>query len=188
MKRMTCSEFIEGFSDYLDGAGDPSELDAALEHVESCESCSRYEAVYRRGVTLLRSFPEVAVSEGFEPELEVRLRKDTAEALRWLGHRPPSSGTAMAVVMGMAVILIGAAWSPFFFLRTAQVELAPIVAAAPTRGLAVRFPEIELLPGRASNGALMADQLWEEPSALFQQYAPVMRGYQTASPARLGLD
>ena len=185
---MTCSEFIEGFSDYVDEAGNASVLAAAREHAASCESCARYEAVYRRGVTLLRSFPEVAVSEGFEPDLEVRLKRDTAEALRWLGHRPPSSGTAMAVVLGMAVILIGAAWSPFFFLRTTQVELAPIVAATPTRGLAVRFPDIELLPARAPGGSLTADRLWEEPSALFQQYAPVMRGYQTAAGARLGLD
>ncbi|HSG47089.1 MAG TPA: zf-HC2 domain-containing protein [Longimicrobiales bacterium] len=188
---MTCSEFIEGFSDYIDGEGEPAALEAARAHVEGCAECRRYEAVYSRGVALLRSFPEVAVSDGFEPELEVRLRRDTAAALRRLDTRPPASGSAMAVVFGMAVILVGAAWAPFLFTRPLQVELAPIVAAYPTRALQARMPEIRLLPARAGRGGAVFStaQLWEEPSALLRQYAPVMRGYyQTAGTVRVGLD
>lgn len=187
---MTCSEFIDGFSDYVDGVGDAHILEAARTHVESCPTCQRYEEVYSRGVALLRSFPEVQVSDGFVPELEVKLRRETATALRHLGHRPPSSGSAMAVVFGMAVILVGVAWAPFLLPRTAQVELAPIVAAFPTRSLQPRMPEIELLPGRARgmDPSLSSVQLWEGASRLFQQYAPVMRGYQAGGAVRLGLD
>jgi anti-sigma factor RsiW len=187
---MTCRQFIEGFSEYVDGVGDPEQLEAARVHADSCPACRRYEEVYRRGVDLLRSFPEVSVSDGFEPDLEVRLRRDTAFALRHLGHRPPSSGSAMAVVFGMAVILVGAAWAPFLFMRPVQVDLAPIVAASPVRSFPVRMPDIELLPTRAQrkDPSLANARLWEESARLFQQYAPVMRGYQAGGSLRLGLD
>lgn len=187
---MTCRDFIEGFSDYVDGVGDPAHLEAARAHRETCPGCRRYEEVYNRGVDLLRSFPEVAVSDGFEPDLEVRIRRDTAVALRHLGHRPPSSGSAMAIVFGMAVILVGAAWAPFLFMRPVQVELAPIVAASPIRSFPVRMPDIELLPerNRRDRATLSQAQLWEEASHLFRQYAPVMRGYRAGGTVRLGLD
>jgi anti-sigma factor RsiW len=167
---MTCSEFIEGFSDYVDGEGDPRTLDAARAHLGECERCRRYEDVYARGIALLRSFPSVSVSQEFEPALEVRLRRDTAAALQRLDHRPPTSGSAMAVVFGMAVILVGAAWAPFLFSRAPQVELAPIVASYPTRGLQARMPEIDLLPGGGPNRAagLPASELWDEASALIR--------------------
>lgn len=187
---MTCSEFIDGFSDYIDGEGAPETLEAARAHVRECERCRRYEDVYARGVALLRSFPSVNVSEEFEPDLEVRLRRDTAAALRRLDHRPPTSGSAMAVVFGMAVVLVGAAWAPFLMPGEPQVELPPIVASYPTRGLQARMPDIELLPRTGSRTAaeLPAGPLWEEPSTLLRQYAPVLRGYQAARTVRVGLD
>jgi len=187
---MTCSDFIEGFSDYIDGEGEPAALEAARAHVQECAACRRYEEVYTRGVALLRSFPEVEISDGFEPDLEVQLRRDTAAALRHLDRRPASSGSAMAVVFGMAVILVGAAWAPFLFMRPLEVELAPMVAAYPTRGLQARMPEIDLLPRgeRSRATVLSAVRLWEEPSALLRKYAPVMQGYyQTAGNVRVGL-
>lgn len=187
---MTCSEFIEGFSDYVDGEGDPRTLEAARAHVRECDRCRRYEDVYARGIALLRSFPSVSVSRDFEPALEVRLRRDTARALQRLDHRPPTSGSAMAVVFGMAVVLVGAAWAPFLFSGDPQVELAPIVASYPTRGLQARMPEIELLPGGGPSTAadLSTSELWEEAAALLREYAPVLRGYQTARNVRVGLD
>jgi len=187
---MTCSEFIEGFSDYIDGEGDPAILEAARAHAEACPACRRYEDVYHRGVALLRSFPEVAVPDDFEPELEVRLRRDTAAALRHLETRRPASVTAMATVFGMAVVLVGAAWAPFLLAGRTQVELAPIVAAYPTRGLDRLMPAIDLLPDRGTrrDASLTASRLFEEPSDLLRRYAPVMQGYRAARPLRVGLD
>ena len=145
---MTCSEFIEGFSDYVDGVAEPDAMEGAELHLQACESCRRYEHTYRRGISLLRSFSDLTVHDGFEPDLERRLRRDTALALQSLGRRPASSGSSMTMVLGMALVLVGAAWS---------------------------------------RGELVSEDLWDEPSSLFRQYAPVLRGY-TAGGARLGLD
>jgi anti-sigma factor RsiW len=188
---MTCSEFIEGFSDFVDGVGDPECMRAARAHLDRCPSCRRYEQTYAQGITLLRSFPDLTVHDGFVPELDRRLRRETALALEGLGRRPVSSWSPMTMVLGMALVLVGAAWSPFLLTRTVQVDLPPIQAQTPrARALPlVRMPDITLLPNRARRpgGAFATAELWEEPSSLFRQYAPVMRGY-AAGDVRVGID
>lgn len=187
---MTCSDFIQEFSDYVDGVADPSAVQAARAHLDACESCRRYEHTYRQGVTLLRSVSDVSVREGFEPDLERRLRRETALALESLGRRPVSSGSPMTMVLGMALILVGAAWSPFLFSGGVEVDLRPIRAAMP-QARALTADRVEFgfpTPARQRvQGELVGFDLWDEPSNLLQQYAPVMRGY-TAGGVRLGLD
>lgn len=178
---MTCSEFMESFSSFVDGEAD-ARLRASMEaHLDACPECERYHDVYLRGISLLRSFPEVSVDDEFDTQLEVRLRRDTRAALRRLGYQGPSSGSSMALVFGMAVVLVGVAWVPFLFGRTAQVELPPIVAAYPTRGLPMELPEIRLLEGvnrpRTISAGLGAGSLFDDPSILLREYAPVMQGY-----------
>lgn len=190
-KTMTCSEFIEGFSDYVDGVGEPAHMEAARAHLDACASCLRYDRTYRQGIDLLRSFPDVAVHDGFVPELDKRLRRDTALALEGLGRRPISSWSPVTMVLGMALVLVGAAWSPALLSRTVQVDLPPIQAQTPrVRALPlVRMPDISFLPPRARRpgGAFATAELWEEPWSLFRQYAPVMRGYAVGD-TRLGID
>lgn len=186
---MTCSEFIEGFSDYIDGVSNIDVIEAAKTHLQDCESCRRYEHTYRRGVTLLKGFSDIEVHDGFEPELERRLRRDTALALESLGRRPAFSGSPMTMVLGMALVLVGAAWSPFLFSGGEEVDLRPIRAAAPqSRALTAGRVELGFPTSRRdrSQGEFATVELWDEPSSLLRQYAPVMRGY-TAGP-RLGLD
>ena len=188
---MTCSEFIEGFSDYVDGVAEPDAMEGAELHLQVCESCRRYEHTYRRGISLLRSFSDLTVHDGFEPDLERRLRRDTALALQSLGRRPASSGSSMTMVLGMALILVGAAWSPFLFSGRVEVDLGTIRAATPqTRMLTAGRVELGFPtagPADRFRGELVSEDLWDEPSSLFRQYAPVLRGY-TAGGARLGLD
>ena len=92
----------------------------------------------------------------------------------------------MAMVFGMAVILVGVAWSPFLLTtRTLQVDVAPIIASSPVRPLPM--PAIKLMPPqRRARGEFSQAGLWGEPQSLFREYAPVMRGYQATF--RLGLD
>lgn len=187
---MTCSEFIEGFSEYVDGVSNPEFTEAIRAHLEGCESCRRYERTYRRGVSLLRSFPDVSVRQGFEPDLERRLRRETALALENLGRRPVSSGSSMTMVLGMALVLVGAAWSPFLFSGGVEVDLRPIRAAMPqARALTAERVEFGFptAPRNRVRGSLVGQDLWDEPSRILKQYAPVLRGYTAAGP-RLGLD
>lgn len=202
---MSCSEFMDDFSAFVDGVASASVAAAAEAHLASCERCRRYEEIYRRGVRLLRSFPDVAVDDHFRPELEVRLRRDTAAALERLGTRPPASNSPLALVLGMAVILVGVAWVPFLLEdrgeEIAQVELEPLVAAYPTREMAGALPEIRLLDRRTAaspyrrtatspyrRASLTAGGLFEESSSLLREYAPVMRGYAVGPGGTLVLE
>lgn len=188
---MSCPDFMEGFSAFVDGEATAAEQARVEAHMARCPECRRYHEVYERGISLLRSFPDVAVDDDFRPDLEVRLRRDTATALRQLDRPTPSSGSTMAIVLGMAVVLIGAAWVPFLLPRTEEVRLDPLVAAYPTRGLPGALPEIRLLDGRRRRGAgatpFTSAGLFAEPSSLLREYAPVLRGYQ-AGGVSLGLD
>lgn len=194
---MNCSEFMDHFSAVVDGVAPASVAEEAEAHLASCDRCRKYDQVYRRGVRLLRSFPDVAVDEEFRPELEVRLRRDTAAALERLGTRPPASSSPMALVLGMAVILVGAAWVPFLLeedsREVAQVELEPLVAAYPTREISGALPEIRILERRRpatpyARASFSMAGLFEEPTSLLREYAPVMRGYRTGTTGTLVLE
>lgn len=194
---MTCSEFMDHFSAFVDGVAPASVTEEAEAHLAACERCRQYHQVYRRGVRLLRSFPDVAVDDGFRPDLEVRLRRDTAAALERLGTRMPASGSPMALVLGMAVILVGVAWVPFLFEGfeepVASVELEPLVAAYPTRELPGALPEIRILDRRPGpsvfrRASFPASGLFEEPTSLLREYAPVLRGYRAAGSGALVLE
>lgn len=194
---MTCSEFMDCFSAFVDGEAEAPVAEEADAHLRSCRRCRSYHDVYRRGVGLLRSFPDVAVDDEFRPELEVRLRRDTAAALERLGTRAPASGSPMAMVLGMAVILVGVAWVPFLFEsgaeEIAQVELEPLVAAYPTRAIPGALPEIRILDRRRPTSpypraSFTAAGLFEESASLLREYAPVMRGYRTGTTGTLVLE
>lgn len=185
---MTCSDFMASFSDYVDGVCSQGERRRMEEHLESCPACLKYEQAYRKGLDVLRASPELSLPDGFEPQLNLRIRRE--RVLPGLGvARPiPASGASFGLVFGMAVVLIGIAWAPFLLEREAQVDLpAIVVSTPPARPLPVRLPDIQLLPGRPLGASpFRAAELWDEPTHLLRQYAPVLRAYTTRSG--LGLD
>jgi anti-sigma factor RsiW len=127
---MTCSDFIEGFTDYIDGEADPSVRRAARTHLDGCVSCRRYERVYLEGRSLLLGAEQVEVGEDFHPRLQHRLyHVDDERALA----RSRSGSTSAALLLGAAALLMAAAWSPALFDEP-EVELSPIVVDRPARG------------------------------------------------------
>lgn len=179
---MTCSEFIEGFSDYVDGVGDPARIERARAHRGTCPSCERYEAVYLRGRDLLLGQEAVEVGEDFRPRLQHRLFHVDDE--RALARAPSGSATLLLTV---AAALTVAAWSPTF-LEEPEVELSPIVVTRPApRPLGIRLPSTSV-SGSVSPAVLgyQRDELWRQPSDLLFEYAPVRARYKR-SLVRTGL-
>jgi anti-sigma factor RsiW len=184
---MTCSNFIEGFSDYVDGVAAPSAMEAARRHLDVCPSCRRYEAVYLRGRSLLRASEPVRVGERFRSRLQHRLfHVDDERALA----RSRSAPSALALLAGFVTLLAAAAWSPGLFEAEPEVQLTPIVVNRPAyRPLGLRAPFANLLPARTPAAFdLRGADLWSQSSTLLFRYAPIHARYQTGGElVRAGL-
>ena len=125
---MNCTDVVECFTDYLDGASAPSEEIAIEEHFRDCPECSRYRDVLIHGTELLRDLPEPDLKDDFTPRLEHRLyHVDDDRAIA--AH---SGARIQAVtVVGIALLLTGVAWSPTLFVREPAVELPVVVVDEP---------------------------------------------------------
>ena len=139
---MTCTEFVEGFSEYYDGTAPEATIEEADAHLDVCASCRRYRHVMERGAELLRSLPTPEVTEDFAPRLQHRLyHVDQDTVLR----SQTSSGTTALAIVGMALLLTAVAWSPALRATAPTVELAPIVVSRPP--VAHAAPRVVDVPG-----------------------------------------
>ncbi len=183
---MTCSEFVEGFSEVYDGVASEEAVRAAEEHLASCSSCRRYRYVVERGAELLRALPATNVHEDFAPRLRHRLLHAEGDALI---RRHTDSGATALAVLGIAVLLTAVAWAPALRPSAPVVELAPIVvdsppAAARTRSVA----SFSAFASETTAKPLQAD-LWGDARTLLFQYSRLAQRYgPRSSLGRDGLD
>lgn len=197
---MNCSDFRDRFSDYFDGAAEPSLVGEADAHLAACEGCRRYQDVMARGAELLKAMPVVAVSEDFFPRLQHRIyHVEDEQAL--VHSAAAGSGTTVATALAIALVLAVAAWSPAL-VRAPRVALPPVIVSHPEpRLVGVRPPQlwsgelapaslvttIEMTPtGWVSTVELTSESfvatidhgLWDDPR-VFVRYSPL-----TATPVR----
>jgi hypothetical protein len=190
---MTCSRFIDSFSRYVDGSGSPAFVAEAEAHLETCSECRRYLEVYRRGTDLLRSFPEVEVSDDFRPRLRHRIFHVRDEEALARAREGSGSAATAATALGMAVLLVLAAWSPVVLDRAREVELSPIVVSLPeSRAPGLQPPPADLLPVGSpvsvpTGAEPGADNLWSESSELLFRHSPLYDRSRSASVRRTGL-
>lgn len=176
--RMNCPQFIERFSDYVDGIEDPLFRENADRHLASCPACRRYLEVFQQGRRLLDAFPEVSVPDDFYPRLQHRIyHLEDEHALR---RGSSGSATTAATILGMAILLTVAAWSPLMRPSEPEVELSPIVVNRPADRVQWRLLTSNLdstrRPGvmglqTASGG------LWESSHLLLYMHSPLSRKY-----------
>lgn len=181
---MTCSDFIDNFSDYIDGLAAPDLQDRADAHLDGCPSCQRYREVFLEGRAVLRAQDEVEPTEDFRPRLQHRLyHVDDERALK----RSRSSTVPATLLLGAAAVLAGVLTAPEWF-EEPQVRLSPIVVDRPEpRPLGLRSRGVPALLPSVMRSSLELDggDLWHQPSALLFEYAPVRERYRGV---RAGLD
>ncbi len=189
---MICSEYLDRFSDYFDGVGDAEFMKDAEAHLAGCVSCRRYTDVVGQAAELVRTNPPLRVTRDFYPRLRHRIfHVDDANAL---ARGSVGSATSAATILGMAVLLTLAAWSPMMRQKP-EVELAPIVVSRPSsqRPMGLRPPPIDFdapvysLPyAQAFDGGYL---LWEQTNPLLLRRTPLFQRYGRNSAFRLtGLD
>lgn len=187
---MTCSEFIERFSDWFDGVGDAEFMKDAETHLGGCCSCKRYVEVVERGSELIRSAPPLNVSQDFYPRLRHRIfHIEDAEVL---SRGSVGSATNAITILGMAVLITVVAWSPVM-LSSPEVELAPIVVSPPSskRPIGLRPAPVRLSTGgRALPDPRLGSEafLWQHPHALLLRYSELYGRYPNGAFRLTGLD
>ena len=107
---MDCERFLAVFSDYRDGELEASAAERIRVHLGVCASCRRYESTVERGVRLLRAAPRLKAAEDFRPRLSHRIYH-LVDGER-LARSSAGSGAALPTAVGVAVLLIAAAWLP----------------------------------------------------------------------------
>lgn len=188
---MECSEFLERFSEYVDGSLDEESANRFDGHLRDCASCRRYEQVVEKGAELFRSLDPVEVPQDFRPRLQHRIYH--VEDGDVLPDRTGSSGVTGATALGMAVLLSLAAWSPTLRPPEAEVELAPITATRPvTRGLppASALTRPLVLEPASPVGLIQDDrEFWARSHELLFQFSSLSRGQRPGSALRrVGVD
>ena len=69
---MTCQEFVELVTDYLEGALDPSERARFAEHIAHCDGCEEYLVQFRETITVVGHLPPESIDPAAEAKfLEV---------------------------------------------------------------------------------------------------------------------
>ena len=159
---MTCSEFLESYSDFRDGLIDDPDLARQLSgHQLACRRCMQYDARLARGVTLLRTLSDLEPSPRFRRELARRL--DCGCLALHEPVRPAPAGIMVGLMVATAAALVlwaGMKPSPSSDVPTEQVaaqRTAPLPAVvAHASPPFVSFTEL-------SDPAFEAD--WRTPGA-----------------------
>ena len=130
---MKCSEFLDSYTDFRDGALGPGKGDALRAHMTGCVPCRRYDRVVTRGVRLLRALPGTPP----DPDFRARLRH-SIYALEEERRRRRLLGSAMrAVPLLGALGVLGALLATLTLRDSVPVaELPPIVAERPPASVA----------------------------------------------------
>ena len=131
---MTCDDFLERASDYVDGTLDAAATAVADAHLATCEACRGLAADLRRVQQAATGVERLPLPAGGWPAIEARLQADPAFA-RAIASPVPAHGpvawqswawlaTAAALVIAVGVSLI--------YLTRQPAAVAPAGTATPT--------------------------------------------------------
>ena len=125
---MDCTEFLEDYSDYLDGRLEARPLSAYREHLRSCPSCASYDRILQRGLRVVRQLPPPRPSHDFTPRLQHRLFHLKDDISRGRAYRSTARAVAGLVVAGLIVL------SSVSLLRHSgeMPQLPPVIVEAPS--------------------------------------------------------
>lgn len=125
---LSCREYLERHSEYLDGCLDEETAKRWRNHTETCSVCRGYDRVVRKGLGLLDQLAVVTPSEDFLPRFRHRLMHHREE--RVVFRRRVAGGLAAASV-AIAATLAAVAWGPWLKPSRSAVDLFPVEARQP---------------------------------------------------------
>jgi hypothetical protein len=156
--RLSCRDFLEGHTEYLDGALEDSTAQRFDAHVRDCKRCERYDHVLRRGLFVARNLPEVYPSEHFHERLQARLMQIDADGLQ----QPIVAGPAALVMI--AAVLAFIAITPLLRLADRESAVPAPAVSGPVVPFSFAPAGASPLPGLIESKSLPALLPAAEPS------------------------
>lgn len=123
---MQCEEFLEGYSDFLDGTLEEHSFTDYRYHLERCPSCSEYDRVMRRGLRLVRALDPPEAQADFLPRLQRRFFDLQARAVG-VGGRPRNLALASLLAAASLFAMVSL---PLLRPQVRALELPPVVIEA----------------------------------------------------------
>lgn len=175
---MTCSEFLDQYSEFIDHRLSLPAVARVRQHLRECDGCARYHRVMTRGRGALDELPYVEPSADFYVDLRKRLASERREEGLVPDRR--SDGPGVLVALGVAAALVGIVWSPL--LESGEppvIELPAMTAKAPEPAWGLRRGDAVLTPTfTPARSGWTGTRTGSHPSLRFRNVA----GYPTASP------
>ena len=141
---LSCRDFLEGHTEYLDGVLPEPAAQRFDAHVRECKLCERYDTVLRRGLFVARNLPEIHPSEHFHERLHARLMQVDAEGVQ----QPIVAGPAVLVMIAAVLAVIA---------LTPLLRLADDGSVAPAPTVSVPAVPFSIVPSGAAELPLTLD-------------------------------
>jgi hypothetical protein len=169
---LSCREFLEGHSDFLDGFLPDTMTRRFEEHVVGCASCNRFDRVLRRGLLLAHNLPEIQPSANFQEKLQAQLMRLEDEPVQ----RPVMAGSGTAVVI--AAVLGFIALTPFLIRTTPvqQPQPAPVAEPIPITPVQPLYGNPRAFPGPQITAAVFTTLPAETDFSPVIVQPPAMQG------------
>ena len=145
---LSCNELLAQHSEYIDGLLPGPRVEQVRLHLQTCDSCARYDRVLRKGVSLL-GVPSVEPSDDFLGSLHSRLALEEQRQTM----RPVTIATSASV--SIAAVLALVAWIPTVISSqpshavvtalTAPTELATLASSTREVRLASTSADVSLI-------------------------------------------
>jgi hypothetical protein len=123
---MDCDEFIQCFSDFLDGEFEKHPLGEYIQHLQSCAECREYDRVMRRGLRVVREL-DAPEPVDLMPRLQRSFLSDRDRS-DVIGEYAKAAGIAGLMITGALVL----ASMPMLRPNGGLLELPPVVVEAET--------------------------------------------------------
>ena len=184
---MQCSEFLILSSEVRDGRMDGN-LEGEFEaHLARCSRCRRYQDALEKGVGLLRSLPSLDLPEDFPHRLKHRIYH--IEDAAGIARETLGSGATTLSVVGVAILLAFAAWTPRTGLVGTSVELpAVVVDAPPTRSFTPGPRRSTFSRSRSFfTTAEFQDGPWGDTHQVLFEYSSLSGRHRNPAISRMGI-
>ncbi|MBW3660387.1 MAG: zf-HC2 domain-containing protein [Gemmatimonadetes bacterium] len=154
-----CSDFLDVFSDFVDGTLPPDRKGEIHAHLDCCEGCLRHLAAYRRGVMALKASERDVDPATFWAALERRLwtegnlaggRADDSRI--GAGWRHPAVAVAVAACFAVVVFFAGMWGDHALHDARSTGDDRPVVVRASAFGERPLVVESEPIPVATMNG------------------------------------
>ncbi len=123
---MECEEFLEDYSDFLDGTLEDHPITDYHNHLEECRRCADYDRVMRRGLHLVRALDPPEAAADFLPRLQRRSFSLPSRAVE-AGLRRRDVAAAGLVAAGLLALIS----LPLLRPGPRALQLPPVVVERP---------------------------------------------------------